>query len=210
MHDDAVPARSQPSRATPSALDQLGHPTHVTVRPWVDPLVDRHGHDPRSHYVELFWLGVLGPTATWLLRRLVAGLDHRPDGYEVDLVELAAALGLSYTRGAASPFGRAVQRCVMFGLAHPMSDGIAVRRRVPAVAQRHLRRLPEALQVAHDDWQRATIRADELDRARRLAAAMLGAGDDALVVEHQLLALGVAPLEAATAATLSLGGSDAA
>lgn len=205
MHDDHVPSRSPTT-----ALDQLGHPTHITVRPWVDPLVDRHGHDARSHYVELFWLGVLGPTATWLLRRLVTGLDRRPDGYEVDLSELAAALGLSYVRGTASPFGRAVQRCVMFGLAHPLSDGLAVRRRVPVVAQRHLRRLPEPLQAAHDDWLRATIRADGLDRARRLATAMLGVGDDVLVVEHQLLALGVDPVEAATAATLALGDTDAA
>lgn len=35
----------------------------ITVRPWIDPVVDEHGHDPRSRYVERFWLGVLGPTA---------------------------------------------------------------------------------------------------------------------------------------------------
>ena len=45
----------------------------ITVRPWIDPVVDDDGFDPRSRYVEVFWLGVLGPTATWLLRRLVAG-----------------------------------------------------------------------------------------------------------------------------------------
>lgn len=29
--------------------------------PWVDPVVDDDGFDPRSRYVEWFWLGVLGP-----------------------------------------------------------------------------------------------------------------------------------------------------
>ena len=52
-------------------------PPIVTVRPWIDPVVDDDGHDPRSRYVEQFWLGVLGPTATWLIRRFAAGLDQR-------------------------------------------------------------------------------------------------------------------------------------
>ena len=41
------------------------------VVPWHDPVVDSVGFDVRSNYVELFWLNVLGPTATWALRRLV-------------------------------------------------------------------------------------------------------------------------------------------
>ncbi len=32
------------------------------IRPWPDPVIDRLGHDPRSAYVERFWLGVLGPS----------------------------------------------------------------------------------------------------------------------------------------------------
>ena len=52
-------------------------PATVRVAPWDDPVVDRRGHDPRSAYVEQFWLSVLGPTATWLLRRLVVRLRSR-------------------------------------------------------------------------------------------------------------------------------------
>jgi site-specific DNA recombinase len=33
------------------------------VRPWPDPVIDAVGHDPRSTYVERFWLGVLGPAS---------------------------------------------------------------------------------------------------------------------------------------------------
>ena len=132
-------------------------PATLTIRPWVDPVVDDDGFDPRSRYVEMFWLGVLGPTATWLVRRLVAGLEQSPEGYDLDLDAIARAMGLSYSAGRTSPFGRALQRCVMFGLAHPIPDGLAVRRRVPPVSTRHLQRMPPDLQAAHEQWQRATI-----------------------------------------------------
>ncbi len=166
-------------------------PACIAVRPWVDPVVDDDGFDARSRYVETFWLGVLGPTATWLVRRLVAGLEQSPDGYDLDLDATARAMGLSFTKGRSSPFGKALERCVMFGLAHPIDGGLAVRRRIPAVSHRHLRRMPEALQRAHADWLRTPPGVDQFGRAHRLAAAMLDVGDDPLVIEHHLIALGV-------------------
>ncbi len=42
----------------------------LPVRPWPDGVIDALGHDPRSLYVERFWLGILGPSTTWLLRFL--------------------------------------------------------------------------------------------------------------------------------------------
>jgi len=36
-------------------------PVTITVKPWHDPVVDVLGHDPRSRYVETFWLPALGP-----------------------------------------------------------------------------------------------------------------------------------------------------
>lgn len=173
---------------------------HVRVAPWLDPVVDRRGHDPRSTYVERFWLGTLGPTATWLLRRLVAGFDDHPDGYDLDLHATAQSIGLSLTRGQASPFAKAFARCVMFGLAHVRPDGYAVRRRLPEVARRHLVRMPDELQVEHQRWVGATVRLDSLHRGRTLATAMLAAGDDTELIEPQLVALG---LSAPTAAQVS-------
>ena len=59
----------------------LSPPTdHLTIRPWPDVLIDAHGHDPRSEHVETYWLGILGPSTTWLLRRLVAGDRDREAG----------------------------------------------------------------------------------------------------------------------------------
>jgi hypothetical protein len=169
----------------------------VYVRPWIDPLVDETGHDPRSRYVEVFWLGVLGPTATWLLRRLAAGLDARPDGYSLDLAFTAKSMGMSYSRGRSSPFSKALQRCTMFGLAHQTADGLAVRRRVPSVAFRHVRRMPEELQAAHAQWHADATDVDEFARAHRLALTLLDVGDDVMTIEHHLVAIGVpAPIAA--------------
>src|SRR4051812_49804380 len=66
----------------------------LTVRPWPDDVIDAVGHDPRSHYVERFWLGILGPSTTWLLRRVAAGLEASPAGFDLSLTETARSLGL--------------------------------------------------------------------------------------------------------------------
>jgi hypothetical protein len=184
--------------ATPPTADSGAR--HVTITPWIDPVVDGNGHDPRSGYVERFWLGTLGPTATWLIRRLVAGLDDQPDGYRVDLSLVARSMGLSFVSSTGGPFGRALGRCVMFGIAHQHSEGYAVRRRLPEIARRHLARLPEIVQAEHARWVGEAVALDALERARRLADGMLAAGDDPLVVESQLVRLGIpAPAAAAVA-----------
>jgi hypothetical protein len=177
-------------------------PRSVRVAPWHDPVVDRRGHDPRSAYVEQFWLGVLGPTATWLLRRLVAGFDHRPDGYDLDVAATARSLGLSVAKGSASPFSKAVMRCVMFGLLQRRSESWLVRRRIPLVSQRHLGRLPDDVQSAHVLWTTTTVHLDALSRAHALATAMLAVGDDRALLEPQLIAVGVPAPAAAEACEL--------
>ena len=139
--------------------------------PWLDPLVDSVGYDVRSQYVELFWLNVLGPTATWILRRLVLGFDRYPLGYELDLEETACALGLSYTVGTANSFMRSLNRCVLFGVSRPTEGGLAVRRRVPHVANRHLMRMPAHLRQAHQRWTIPTTRISLDDRDRMLVGA---------------------------------------
>ena len=182
---------------TAQAIDT--HQPTLMVTPWHDPLAEAHGHDVRSHYVEMFWLNILGPTALWSLRRLVDGLTRYPLGYELDLAETAAALGLSYSPGTTNTFARALQRCVLFGASQPVPDGLAVRRRLPPVAERHLARMPPHLRDEHRAWTVRSVRLDDLDRAHALATAMLGAGDDPEVVERQLMAVGVPPAAAAVA-----------
>ena len=191
---------------TITALDScLSEPTLVIV-PWHDDVVDPIGFDPRSTYVELFWLNVLGPTATWLLRRMALGLDQYPGGYELDLAETAKALGLGFIPGSNNPFSRAMQRCVLFGVAQPIAGGLAVRRRIPPVATRHLQRMPDYLRHAHAAWSKQPANTDARDhtRARVLADAMVTVGDDHDVIERQLLGLGVNPNLAISAMNAAL------
>ncbi len=197
----AVTAGTTTTARRDASPERAGGRAHsIIVRPWVDPVVDDDGFDARSRYVETFWLGVLGPTATWLLRRLIAGLEQSPAGYDLDLDTTARAMGLSFTSGRSSPFSKALERCVMFGLAHPIDGGLAVRRRIPPVSFRHLRRMPDDLQAAHAGWLQPAHDVDEFGRAHRLATAMLDLGDEPSVIEHRLVALGVGDAVAAEVA----------
>ncbi|MGD9798749.1 MAG: hypothetical protein AB7H43_15855 [Acidimicrobiia bacterium] len=173
----------------PTAMPPLTGPT-LEIRAWDDEIVDRLGHDPRSAYVERFWLGVLGPSTVWLLRRIATGLDARPDGFTLPLGDTARALGLGGD-GVSSPFARALRRCCQFDMARADGPGtLAVRRHLPPLARRHLLRLPESVQAEHADWEadtRRTTRTADLDRARQLAASLLELGEDPHATEHQLL-----------------------
>jgi hypothetical protein len=121
----------------------------IAVAPGVDPRVAATGHDVRSSYVELFWLGILGPSSTFLMRRLAVGLVHSPDGYRLPIVDTAQAMGLGTPVGRQSPFIRAMHRCCQFRLARWDGDVMQVRRKVPSLRPGQLRRLPESLQTLH-------------------------------------------------------------
>src|SRR5438309_3248591 len=98
-------------------MEFLESTDQLTIRPWPDQVIDALGHDPRSRYVEEFWLGILGPSTTWLLRRLAAGLEAQPAGFDLELADTARALGLGGRGGRHSPFVRALARCCQFDLA---------------------------------------------------------------------------------------------
>lgn len=123
----------------------------LRVEPWLDALIDELGYDARSDYVETFWLPILGPSTTWLLRHLAARLDTSPEGLEIDVEETARCLGLGERLGPNAPFARTLKRCIDFDMAEWREPlGLAVRLRLPPLAGRHLRRLPESLQAKHE------------------------------------------------------------
>jgi hypothetical protein len=164
----------------------------LLIRPWPDDVIDSLGFDPRSAYVETYWLGILGPSTTWLVRRLVAGLDTAPDGFELPLAETARQLGLGDRGGRHSPFLRAIARTMQFDLAEPRGDAVlAVRRRVPPLNRRQVLRLSPALQEAHGRWQEAQLRVppgeQQRRRSRRLALSLVELGEDVESAERQLL-----------------------
>ncbi len=156
-----------------------------------DPVVDLLGHDPRSAYVERFWLSILGPSTTFLLRHLAARLDADPDGFDLDLTETANMLGLRTTRTQVTPFIRALARTGQFHLTEPCGPtALAVRRRLPSLTRQQVRRLSPALRDQHDTWQDVAHREPTIEqrrtRARRLALSLLELGETEEATEHQL------------------------
>jgi hypothetical protein len=182
------------STASPLAVfEPREHPParpYLRVVRWLDPIADPHGVHPCSRYVELYWLGIIGPSTTWLIRRISYGLEVHADGFDLDLAETARALGLGDRLGRNSPFRRAIRRLCTFELARPHGpNGLAVRVQVPPLPLRHVSRLPEALQQSHRRWQ-AEQRLPEMEqtrrRATRLAADLASAGRDRSEIEAQL------------------------
>lgn len=139
---------------TTAPLSHSDH-THLELVPWVDEEQDRHGHDPRSAYVERFWLGVLGPSAVWFLRLARRELDAASDTSPavLDLEATARQLGLGHRGGRHSPLMRSIDRCRKFGMVRMEGPGtLGVRIHLPPVP-RHLQvRLPEGLREEIRHW----------------------------------------------------------
>ena len=165
-------------------------PETLTVRPWPDSVLDQVGHDPRSPYVERFWLGVLGPSSVVFLRRVAAELEANPAGFELPMAETARALGLGMKGGRNSPFLRTINRCVQFRMVHLDENDqvLLARRKLPPLTRGQVTRLPEPLQLQHREWQHDPAQEDERVklRARRLALSLLELGEDVEGAERQL------------------------
>jgi hypothetical protein len=180
----------------------------LSVVAWVDPVVDLIGHDPRSDYVERFWLGVLGPSTTLLLRYLARCLDEEPGGLELDAHEVARRLGVGHKGGRSSPFLRSLGRCIGFGLARDLGRGtLAVRRKLPPLNRRQLAHLTPSLQAAHRAWapsSRGPGQPGSRGRARQLALSLLEIGEGAGEAESQLRRWGFESGEAREAVAWAL------
>ena len=101
-----------------------------------------------SGYVERYWLPVLGPSATWALRRLgpLAASASPLNAVPVVLADLAAELGL----GSPDRVRAALMRLIRFGVAaSPAPTVLLVAPSVPPISPGSLRRLPAHLQEAH-------------------------------------------------------------
>lgn len=140
------------------------------------------GHDPGSAYVERFWLGTLGPSATWIIRRIADHLDGSPDGVTVNLSELAQSVGLSSSREVDSPFGNTLHRCSMFNLIRPNGNGYDAKRHIPDLTTRQL------------DRDHQQLRRDQVEWIQRTWTT------DVSAVEHQLVSVGIDRRVAAIAA----------
>ena len=165
----------------------------LRIERWDDPLVDQLGHDPRSAYVETYWLGILGPSACWLLRRLAEGLDAEPQGFDLELAETASAIGLRLNGGRHAPFLRTLGRLCQFKMARQCGlDVLEVRRHLPPLTLAQVDRLPTTLRDQHQALasdRRSAAAGDEVTtrRARRLALTLVQLGEDREATARQLV-----------------------
>lgn len=174
-----------------SSGDSVPSALTLEVRPWADPVLDRHGHDPRDTYCERFWLPLLGPSAVLLARQLADRFDQRPAGFTLTTDESSRSLGLGSPVGRRSAFQRTVTRLAQFRLVHLETDEVLLaRRRLPGLSRAQVLKLPGPVREAHEAWRLAEQATPALpvmrERSRRLALSLLELGEAPEEVEHHL------------------------
>lgn len=145
-----------PSSAPSWRTIELRPLEQITIVRWSDPVVDAIGLPIDGTYAEKYWLPVLGPTATWMARRLAAALADEP--VTIDMATLGATLGVGAGTGANCPLVRALARLCRFGIARDLDDAYKVRAMVGPVPRSQLKRLPTGLQLEHAALMRAQAR----------------------------------------------------
>ena len=175
----------------------------MTFVPWVGGGLGRTGWDPRSAYVERFWVGVVGPSVIWLMRLLAREFDELESGVSLtlDMEEVARRLGLRYRGGRHSSLMRALNRAELFRLIRRRYDGvIEVACLMPPVPQRMRGRLPERFQQEIGQWSltEAPRSFAETGRmsgggARLLATCLAQRGHGQQETAERLIMLGVSP-----------------
>ncbi len=128
----------------------------LTVVRWVDVKLDLIGVPIDGAYAEKYWLPVLGPTATWMARRLASSLADGP--VTVDVAELGAAIGVGGSTSVNCPLMRALGRLLRFGVVREGVDVYEVRTMLGPVPKSQLRRLPASMQTDHAALMRAQAR----------------------------------------------------
>ncbi len=175
----------------------------IKLLPWADEDSDMFGHDPRSAYVEQFWLGTLGPTTTWFLRHCVHLLESSETA-AIDVKDAALRLGIGHQGGIRSAMGRTVARACRFRAARPVgTTTLAVRLRLPNVSPRQLQRMPESVRRLHEQYLSAEggteVISKQRRRARRIAISLIECGDEQDEAELHLGRLQFHPAVAADA-----------
>ncbi len=128
--------------------DHLPTPARMQLTALRDPLVETHGHRPGSTYLEHVYLGILGPSATWLWQRTARIATTRPSS-TIDMVDLAASLGLGQGLGPNAAISRTLARLAWFDAARRAGDTLAVRLALPDVPVRRQARLSASARLAH-------------------------------------------------------------
>lgn len=106
-------------------------------------------------YVELFWLPTIGPSATWLYRRMCLRLIGEPDGYTMEPEEFGHLVGLHGAGGANSAVRKTFTRLAQFNITKEQGWTLEVRTVLPILTDKQVAHLPEQLRSAHPAWHGA-------------------------------------------------------
>ena len=184
----------------------LGMTETLHITPWADTLLDTLGHDPRSWYVETFWLPTIGPTCLLLARRIADGFDRNPDGFVVAFESLSVSLGLGEPPSPGNgPLKRAIQRLERFSIASLDTHGVLLaHRRFPPIHRKHLHRLPTSVRAIDHEIHEAELARPMPEiaesNARRIALRFVAAHESPDCIERTLLRSGYTPRIARDAA----------
>jgi hypothetical protein len=125
-------------------------PSQLHVTSWDDKLAEERGYPADSGFVEIFWLPLLGPSATCLFRRLNLYLETSRGGMTMEMNDLGRELGLGTADSRHAPLPRAISRLVRFGLAKRSASGqLALRRTVDPLSQHLFESLPAEIQETY-------------------------------------------------------------
>ncbi|MHB8681294.1 MAG: hypothetical protein ACYDA2_04260 [Acidimicrobiales bacterium] len=99
---------------------------------------------PESEYIEACWLPILGPTSTWLYRRL-GELLMWTSPLRIESLALAQELGISQSTGPNSPLWRSLNRLIRFDGARWAADRLLVANAMPPLSYDQRARLTTRL-----------------------------------------------------------------
>lgn len=158
--------------------------------------------DPRSQYVETFWLPILGPSSILLLRNLAARFELCPQGFAFEAEQLSSEIGLGTKLSRRSPFVRTLERLEVFQMAYIDGPILYVRRQIPLLSYHRTKRLAQHLVIKHQEWLALAEERDisvvgtnrhaqhsqhsQLRRAGAIAKALSALGESATEIEQQL------------------------
>jgi hypothetical protein len=120
-----------------------------------DKWISIHGHPVDSEYVEWFWLPVLGPSAIWMLRRMV--LESERIGRQVlDLShsDMSAAIGIQTgPDGPPRSWFRVLGRLERFRVTTELDGGVVrFPTHLPDLSTHQRERLPDLLRARHGEF----------------------------------------------------------
>ena len=141
---DASPA-TRGTNPNPGASQQRTESPTLHLECWWDAALARDGHAATGDYVEIYWLPVLGPSTTLLLRWCARRLPPHRTGLALPLAEIARHLGVGRSGARNGPVMRSFERLCHFQLARSIGDRVEVRAHVPELPDRLARRLPQEL-----------------------------------------------------------------